>query len=101
LTPIQTPAKPPPVASACAAAIAATTWFLTSSRLLSQPERLARIGVVWGHLMRWSGWALVGGCAVLMGIPAVVSALMAVIATPILGPVVIAFISDRHDSQSE
>lgn len=98
--PVQTPANPRLVAAVGAGVIAATTWLLTSSRLLRQPDRLARVGVIWGHLMRWSGWILVSGCAVLLGIPAALLTLMAVIATPFLGLVIIAFISSRFDSQS-
>jgi hypothetical protein len=99
--PAPTPANPALVASACAGVVAATTWVLTSSRLMRQPDRLARIGVTWAHLMRWSGWILVGSCAVVLGIPAVAGLLtvIAVIASPILGLVLIALISARFDSK--
>lgn len=95
------PANPLLIATICTGVVAATSWFLTSSRLLRQPDRLTRIGVVWGHLMRWSGSMLVGSCAVVLGIPALagVLSLMAVIAAPFLGLAVIAVISALFDSQ--
>lgn len=96
---IPTPANPGLIAALCAGVIAATIWLLTSSRLLRQPDRLARIGVVWSHLMRWSGWILIGGCAVFLGIPAIVLFLMAVFAAPFFGLVVVALISGRLESQ--
>lgn len=43
----------------------------------------------------------IAGCAVFVGKPAVVIILMAVIATPFLGLVIIAFISSRFDSRSK
>lgn len=94
-----TPANPPLIAALCAGAIAATIWLLTSSRLLRRPDRLARVGVVWSHLMRWSGWILIGGCVVFLGIPAVFLTLIAVVAAPFSGLVVVALISSRFDSQ--
>jgi len=94
-----TPANPPLIAALCAGVIVATIWLLTSSRVLRQPDRLARIGVVWSHLMRWSGWILIGGCAVFLGIPAIVLVLMAVFAAPFFGLVVVALISGRSDSR--
>lgn len=98
---VSTPASPPLVAAICAAVFLATTWFLSSSRLLSQPERLTTIGSVWGHLMRWSGWALVASWAVLLGIPVVVGALtlIGVIAAPFLGLAVMAVISALFGSR--
>ena len=100
LFPAPMPANPPLVAFICAGVVAATTWFLISSRLLRQPDRLARIGVTWGHLMRLSGWILVGSCAVVMGIPAVAGGLtlIAVLASPILGLAFIALIGVLFDS---
>lgn len=101
LLPAPTPANPRLVATVGAGVVAATTWLLASSRLLHQPERLARIGVFWSHLMRWLGWALIGGSAVFLGIPALVLVLMvAAITTPILGLVVIALITGRSDSKT-
>lgn len=96
---VPTPANPALIAALCAGVIAATIWLLTSSRLLRQPDRLARIGVVWSHLMRWSGWILVGGCAVFLGIPVIFLALMAIFAAPFFGLVVVAFVSGRFDTQ--
>lgn len=98
-------AVPPPanralIAGLCAGMMAATVWLLGSSRLLRQPQRLAPIGVVWSRLMRWSGWIVIGGCVVFLGIPALVLTLMAVVAAPFFGLVVIAFISGRSDSAS-
>lgn len=100
--PVPTSANPALVASTCAGVIAATTWVLISSRLMRQPRRLARTGVAWAHLMRWSGWILIGGCAVVLGIPAVAGVLtvIGVIASPILGLVLIALISARFDSKA-
>jgi len=100
LLPVPAPANPALIAALCAGVIVATIWLLTSSRLLRQPDRLAPIGVVWRHLMRWSGWILIGGCAVFLGIPAIVLVLMAVFAAPFFGLVLVAFISGRFDSQS-
>ena len=97
LSPVPAPPNPPLIAALCAGVIVAT--ILTSSRLLRRPDRLARIGVVWIHLMRWSGWILIGGCAVFLGIPAIVLALMAIFAAPFFGLVLVAFISGRFDSQ--
>jgi curved DNA-binding protein CbpA len=96
---VPTPANPSLVTAICVGVVVATTWLLTSSRLLRRPDRLAPIGVVWGHLMRWFGWALVGGCAILLGIPAVALTLMIVVATPTLGFIVVASIVGRFDSQ--
>lgn len=101
LMPVPTPANPGLIAALCAGVIAATIWLLTSSRLLRRPDRLARIGVLWSHLMRWSGWILMGGCAVFLGIPAIFLVLMAVFAVPFFGLVVVAFISGRFDSQDK
>lgn len=92
------PANPPLIAALCAGAIVATIWLLTSSRLLRRPDQLTPIGVVWSRLTRWSGWILVGGCAVFVGIPAVFLILMVVVAVPFSGLVVIALISSRFDS---
>lgn len=100
LLPAQTPANRSLIAVVGAGVIAVTTWLLASSRLLRQPDRLGRIGVAWGHLMRWSGWALVGACTIFLGIPAAILTLMAVIATPFLGFAIIVFISGRLESQS-
>jgi hypothetical protein len=97
--PVPTPANPSLFAALSAGVVAATTWFLTSSRLMRQPERLTRVGVIWGQLMRWSGWALLAGCAVVLGIPAVTLALIAVIAAPILGFVVTAIVISLFDTQ--
>lgn len=96
---VSAPTNPPLVAALCAGTIAATIWLLTSSRLLRRPERLTPIGVVWSRLMRWSGWILVGGCAVFLGIPAVFLILMAVVAFPFSGLIVVALISGRSDSR--
>lgn len=99
LSPVPMTANSPLVAGVCAGVVAATTWLLTSSRLLRQPDRLSRIGVIWKHMTRWSGWILVGGCAIFLGIPAMALTFMAVVSVPLLGFVVIAFISGRFDSQ--
>lgn len=96
---VPAPANPPLVAAFSAAVVAATAWLLTSSRLMRRPDRLTRVGVIWGHLMRWSGWALVGSCAVVLGIPAVALILMAVFFAPILGLVVTAIIVSLFDSR--
>lgn len=96
---VPTPANPQLIAALCAGTIAATIWLLTSSRLMRRPDRLTRIGVVWSHLMRWSGWVLIAGCAVFLGIPAVFLILMAVVAVPFSGLVVVALISGRSDSR--
>jgi len=98
--PVPTPASPALVAFTCAGIVSAATWVLTSSRLMRRPDRLARIGVIWAHVMRWLGWILIGTSAVGLGIPAVAGALtvIAVIASPILGLVFIALISARFDS---
>lgn len=95
--PVPTSADPALVAPAATGVVAATGWILATSQLLRRPDRLARIGVVWAHLMRWSGWILVGGCAVLLAIPALggVLALIGVIASPFLGLILIALISGR------
>jgi len=95
-----TPANPALIAAICAGVIAATIWLLTSSQLLRRPERLTRIGAVWSHLMRWSGWILIGACAVFLGIPAIVLVLMAVFAAPFFGLVMVALISSRLESQN-
>lgn len=79
--------------------MAATIWLLTSSRLLSRPDRLARAGVVWSHLTRWSGWILIGGCVVLLGIPAIGFILMVLVGAPFFGLVLVAFISSHFDSK--
>lgn len=94
-----TAANPALIAVLCAGAIATTIWLLTSSRLLRRPHRLTRIGVVWSHLMRWSGWILVGGCVIFLGIPAVFLILMVVVAAPFSGLVVVALFSSRFDSR--
>jgi curved DNA-binding protein CbpA len=98
---VSTPANPPLVTAVCAGVVTATIWLLITSRFLRQPGELARIGIVWGHLMRWSGWALIGGCAVFLGIPTVAVVLMAIIATPVFGLVFIAYISGRLDTQRD
>jgi len=97
LLPAPPPSNPPLVAALCAAVIAATIWLLTSSRLLRQRDRLSRIGVVWSHLMRWSGWVVIGGSAVFLGIPVIFLTLMAVFAAPFFGLVLIALVSGRSD----
>jgi len=96
-----TPVIPPLVATFSAAVVFATIWFLTSSRLLRQPDRLTRVGVIWGHLMRWSGWSLVGSGAVALGIPVAIGVftLIGIIAAPFLGLAVIAIISAIVDSR--
>lgn len=95
---VPAPATGARIAGLCAGMMAATVWLLRSSRLLRQPQRLAPIGVVWSHLMRWSGWIVLGGCVVFLGIPAIVLTLMAVVAAPFFGLVVVALISGRPDS---
>lgn len=62
-------------------------------------DRLARIGVIWSHLMLWSGWILTGACVLFLGIPAAFLILMALIAVPFSGFVVVALISHRSDSR--
>jgi DnaJ-domain-containing protein 1 len=94
-SPVETTADPRMAATVCAGVIAATIWLLTSSRLLREPDRLPRAGIVWAHAMRWAGWILVGGCAAFLGIPAVVLVLTAVFATPIPGIVLLALIAGR------
>lgn len=96
---VPTPANAQLIAALCAGTIAATIWLLTSSRLLRRPDRLTRVGVVWSHLMRWSGWILIAGCAFFLGIPAVFLILMALVAVPFSGLVVVALISGRSDSR--
>lgn len=95
---VPAPANRALIAGLCVGMMAATVWLLGSSRLLRQPQRLAPIGLVWSHLMRWSGWIVIGGCVVFLGIPAIVLTLMAVVAAPFFGLVVIAFISGPPDS---
>jgi hypothetical protein len=92
------PANQALVAALCAGVIAATIWVLTASRLLRRPDRLSPIGVVWSHLMRWSGWVLIGGCVIFLGIPVIVFTLTVVIGAPFFGLVLIALISGRFDS---
>jgi hypothetical protein len=98
MLPAPPPSNPPLIATMCAAVIAATVWLLTSSRLLRRRDRLSRIGVVWSHLMRWSGWVVIGCSAVFLGIPVIFLTLTAVFAAPFFGLVMIAFISGRFDS---
>jgi DnaJ domain len=95
LLPVETTADPGMVAAACAGVIAATVWLLTSSRLLHNPERLPRSGIVWAHAMRWAGWIVAGSCVVFPGIPAVVLVLTAAFATPIPGIVLLALVAGR------
>lgn len=94
------PANPALIAVLCAGLIAATTWLLTSSRMLRRRDRLTGIGVVWSHLMRGSGWVVIAGGVVLLGIPAIVLTLAAVAAAPFFGLVLIALISGRSDSET-
>jgi hypothetical protein len=96
--PAPAPPNPALIAALCIGVIAATTWLLTSSRLMRRPDRLARIGVLWSHLMRWSGWIFIGGCVVLLGIPAIVFTFTVVVAAPFFGLFLIALISGRFDS---
>ena len=79
--------------------MAATIWLLASSRLLRRRDRLSRIGVVWTHLMRWSGWVVIGCSAVFLGIPVIALTLMAVFAAPFFGLVLIALITGRSDPE--
>jgi hypothetical protein len=97
LLPGPAPASPSLIAALCVGVMAATIWLLASSRMLRRTDRLSPIGVAWSHLMRWSGWALIGGCAVFLGIPVIVFALTVVFAAPFLGLILIAFISGRSD----
>lgn len=97
LLPAATPPHQTLIAAFSLGVIFATIWVLTSSRLLRQPDRLARIGVVWGHLMRWSGWLFIGGLVVVLGIPAIVFILIALVAAPFSGLILIALISGRSD----
>jgi len=97
---VPAPANRALIAGLCAGMMAATIWLLTSSRLLRQPERLAPIGIVWSHLTRWSGWIVIGGCVLFLGIPAIALTLMIIVAAPFFGLVVVAFISGRPDSPS-
>lgn len=99
--PVPAAANPALAASACAGVVAATIWVLAASRLMRQPDRLSRVGATWARLMRWSGWILIACCAALLAIPAMAGALtlIGVIASPILGLVLIAMISARLDSK--
>jgi len=97
LLPAPPPSHPPLIAALCAAVMAATIWLLASSRLLRRRDRLSRIGVVWSHLMRWSGWVVIGCSAVFLGIPVIALTLMAVFAAPFFGLVLIALITGRSD----
>lgn len=99
LLPDSPPANTELIATLSIGAVAATIWLLRSSRLLSRPDRLARVGVVWSHLTRWSGWILIGGCVVLFGIPAIGLILIAVVGAPFVGLVLVAFISSHFDSK--
>ena len=98
LLPVPAPTNPPLIAALCLGVMAATVWLLASSRLLRRPDLLSRVGVLWGHLMRWFGWIFVGGCAVFLGIPMIFVILTVVFAAPFFGLVVIALISGRFDS---
>lgn len=95
LLPAATPPHPTLIAALSLGVIFATIWVLASSRLLRQPDRLARIGVVWGRLMRWSGWIFISGLVVVFGIPAIVFILIALVAAPFSGLILIALISGR------
>ena len=97
LLPASPSANPSLIAALCVGVMTATIWLLTSSHLLQRPDRLSRIGVVWSHLMRWSGWALIGGCAIVVGIPVIAFALTVVFAAPFLGLILVAFVSSRSD----
>jgi DnaJ-domain-containing protein 1 len=99
LLPAPPPLHPPLIAALCAAVMAATIWLLASSRLLRRRDRLSRIGVVWTHLMRWSGWVVIGCSAVFLGIPVIALTLMAVFAAPFFGLVLIALITGRSDPE--
>jgi len=70
-----------------------------TTRHASTPQRKTSSSV-WSHLMRWSGWILIGGCAVFLGIPAIVLVLMAVFAAPFFGLVMVALISSRLESRN-
>jgi curved DNA-binding protein CbpA len=95
LFPAATPPHPTLIAALSLGVIFATILVLASSRLLRQPDRLAPIGMVWSHLMRWSGWLFIGGLVVVLGIPAIVFILIALVAAPFSGLILIALISGR------
>lgn len=84
----------------CVLTLAATVWTLASSRVLRRPDRLGRIGVIWARLMRMTGWLLVAGCVVLLGLPAIFLILMAAVGLPFFGLALIAMIDSRLDSKA-
>jgi len=90
-------ANRPLIAALCIGVLAATIWLLASSRLLHRPDRLSRIGVLWGHLMRWSGWVVIAGCAIFLGIPAIFVTLTVVFAAPFFGLILVALVSGRSE----
>jgi len=96
--PAAAPPNPALIAALCVGVIVATIWLLTLSRMMRRPDRLTRIGVLWSHLMRWSGWIFTGGCIIFLGIPALVFTLTVLAAAPFLGLVLISFFSGRFDS---